>query len=109
MAENKTVQQLAQNLDAWAQRELPSRQRVLLQALISRGESREIRTGKGSYTAEIDEANINIKKAVMDAAAALNPGGVRSADGNWPRSGYVWPRSGYIWPRSGYVWPRSGE
>lgn len=120
MAENKTVknagtgphgqppdevQQLAQSLDTWAQRELPPRQQTLLRWLLSRGESREIKIGKGSYATKINIDETNIKKAVMDALAALNPDQF-STNGGVP-SAYVWPRSGYVWPRSGYVWPRS--
>ena len=108
------VQQLAQNLDTWAKKELPPNQRTLLQLLLSRSESREIKIGKGSYVIKINIDKTNIKNAVMDALAGISfyprrsstSGGVPCEDINWARSGYAWPRSGYIWPRSG--WARSG-
>jgi len=102
------VQQLAQSLDAWAKK-LPPKQQTLLQWLLSRSESRQVRIGKGSCVVKINIDQTNIQKAVMDALSGLRsqPGGLQAGselsfgDSIWPRSGYVWPRSSYVWPRSG--------
>jgi hypothetical protein len=105
MALQNEVEKLAQNLDTWAKEKLPPKQQALLQWLLSRVESQEVKIGKGSHATKINIDETNIKKAAMDAFAALNPEPLSTSSGT--HSGYVWPRSGYVWPRSGYVWPRS--
>lgn len=103
MADKEEVQELAQKLDDWAQKELPKRQQTLLRLLLSR-EYREIdtkvRIDKGTYVFKTD-----IKQAVMDALRYVDRGGNPSPavpsdpEEDWPRSGSVWPRAG-SWPRA---------
>jgi hypothetical protein len=107
-AGNKTtgtdeVQELAQKLDDWAQKELPEKQQTLLRWLLSRCEHREIKQHK-----DIAESTYvfktNIEQAVKDALAPLMKSNLPEPTENWPRMG-SWSRADQ-WPRMG-DWPRS--
>ena len=93
------VQELAQNLDDWAQRELPEKQQTLLLQLLSRCENREtekqIDIGEPTYAYKTD-----IKQAAMDALRTIDRAGDPNFDSN-PR-GNDWAKwaNGQIWPRS---------
>ena len=99
------AQELAQNLDDWAQRELPEKQQNLLRQLLSRCEKKQIDIGEPAYA-----YNTDIKQAAMDALETINCDGnslpissapedqTCSQNKGWSKS--PWSKwSNGIWPR----------